>query len=168
MKSITQQKKETVTANSSSQTNKQQSSSDKKKQYYPPVVKINGKEFRLISLYDKGAKHNRHLYVGRSGEIYAFAQRGKVNQKPLVKVKPYNHESLKDKWHGGGWRYLYYGSFTIHRLVALLWVPGRTLFRNQVDHIDGNPHNNHADNLRWVTNAENAQYRKQQKAARQD
>lgn len=44
----------------------------------------------------------------------------------------------------------------VHRLVASLFVPNPTPeTRTQVDHIDGNPANNFADNLRWVTQNEN-------------
>lgn len=43
----------------------------------------------------------------------------------------------------------------VHRLVADTFVPGRTDERNQVNHIDGNPENNRADNLEWVTQSEN-------------
>lgn len=44
----------------------------------------------------------------------------------------------------------------VHRLVAKLFVDSdMPLLQNQVDHIDGNPANNHADNLRWVTGQEN-------------
>jgi hypothetical protein len=35
----------------------------------------------------------------------------------------------------------------VHRLVAELWVPGRTEEKNQVNHIDGNKLNNAASNL---------------------
>ena len=43
----------------------------------------------------------------------------------------------------------------LHRLVAILYVPGRDIFRNQVDHIDNNRYNNNASNLRWVSPSEN-------------
>lgn len=43
----------------------------------------------------------------------------------------------------------------IHRLVALMFIPTSDTSL-QIDHIDGNKINNRADNLRWVTNRENA------------
>lgn len=43
----------------------------------------------------------------------------------------------------------------VHRLVALLFVPGRTEDRDEVNHIDGNKENNSASNLEWVTHQEN-------------
>lgn len=43
----------------------------------------------------------------------------------------------------------------IHRLVALAFVSGRTDERNEVNHIDCNKKNNHADNLEWVNSSEN-------------
>ena len=42
----------------------------------------------------------------------------------------------------------------IHRLVAQAFIPN-PMNLNEVDHIDGNPSNNIASNLRWVTHREN-------------
>lgn len=42
----------------------------------------------------------------------------------------------------------------VHRLVAELFVDGKTETRNEVNHIDGNKENNHYTNLEWVTRSE--------------
>ncbi len=46
----------------------------------------------------------------------------------------------------------------IYRLVAAAFCPNDDPKRNQVDHIDNNPANQRADNLRWVTQSENIRY----------
>lgn len=49
----------------------------------------------------------------------------------------------------------------VHRVVALAWLPyPPTPAHVQVAHGDGQPHNNHASNLRWSTQAENEQDKK--------
>jgi DNA-binding XRE family transcriptional regulator len=49
--------------------------------------------------------------------------------------------------------------WSVHRLVALCFVPIYSLDRFQVNHIDEDKSNNRADNLEWATNLENAQHR---------
>ena len=46
----------------------------------------------------------------------------------------------------------------IYRLIASVFCPNDDPKRNQVDHIDNNPANQRADNLRWCTDKENKQY----------
>ena len=45
-------------------------------------------------------------------------------------------------------------TFLVHRVIAATFVPNPEN-KPEIDHIDGNPHNNRADNLRWVTHKEN-------------
>ena len=46
----------------------------------------------------------------------------------------------------------------IYRLIAAAFCPNDDPKRNQVDHIDNNPANQRADNLRWCTDKENKQF----------
>ena len=46
-------------------------------------------------------------------------------------------------------------NFLLYRLVAHAFVDGYTDERNTVNHIDGDTHNNKADNLEWVSQLEN-------------
>lgn len=46
-------------------------------------------------------------------------------------------------------------SYSIHRLVAIHFVDGRSDVKNTVNHKDGNVLNNCADNLEWCTQSEN-------------
>lgn len=48
-------------------------------------------------------------------------------------------------------------SFSIHRLVALHFLPNPRSCK-EVNHKDGNKHNNNIENLEWVTQEENMQH----------
>jgi len=43
---------------------------------------------------------------------------------------------------------------SLHRLIAKTFIPNPQN-KPQINHKDGNPQNNHIDNLEWVTNSEN-------------
>jgi len=42
----------------------------------------------------------------------------------------------------------------VHRIVATAFIPNPHGLKT-VDHIDGNPHNNHVSNLRWMSMSDN-------------
>lgn len=50
-----------------------------------------------------------------------------------------------------------YTSFAVHRLVAECFIPNPDNLP-QVDHIDKNPLNNHASNLRWISGLDNIRH----------
>ena len=85
----------------------------------------------------------------REGGYKPFKRRVKCNNKTILRGSAYYQRihcngPLKDKY--------------IHRLVAEAFCPNGNTLCNQVDHIDNNPANNRADNLRWCTCKENHRY----------
>ena len=121
----------------------------RKLRVYPEIIKDPEKGLlKLVQI------KNRHWYVGKEGDTYVLQRNGKL----APAYRGIAHNSAKKKYIRVGPSEVY-----AHRLVALAWVPGRTLFRNQVDHIDGNKTNNKASNLRWCTAQENIAFYVQSK-----
>ena len=90
-------------------------------------------------------------------ENYSVSNLGRVRNdktnhiiKPDKEEKGYCRLSVKI----GGKR----KHFPIHRLVAIAFIPNPNN-KSQVDHIDNDKNNNRVDNLRWVSNKENSNYR---------
>lgn len=82
--------------------------------------------------------------VSKDGRVF-------VNDKEKKKYTFNRRESVYLSLENNPKRYI----ASVHRLVALAFCKGRTKERNVVNHIDGNPLNNNADNLEWVTYSEN-------------
>ena len=92
---------------------------------------------------------------------------GKVTENARGK-RVWKQRVLKQKWakrkgHSGKsdarvslWKDCKERSWLVSRLVAMAWCAGDSNDAT-VNHIDGNPSNNHADNLEWVTLRRNIQ-----------
>lgn len=78
-------------------------------------------------------------YVDRHGEVYGSNRGERLTPMP-------NRQYLSVRLAGK--------TRPIHRVVAEAFIPNPDN-KPEVDHIDGNKHNNNADNLRWVTRSEN-------------
>lgn len=95
--------------------------------------------------------HTRTYWVTTSGLPFILRKDELI---PAHVESPRNKGVLKHNKDGAYLQIKALGT-TIHRLVAILYVPGRDLIHNQVDHIDNFRYNNAASNLRWVSQSEN-------------
>lgn len=86
------------------------------------------------------------FYVSRYGDVAKFEK--SYREYHLLSKTPncrsgYLYTAIGDK------------NLSVHRLVAIYFVPGRSDEKNTVNHIDGNKTNNRWDNLEWCSQAEN-------------
>lgn len=83
--------------------------------------------------------------------LYEISEDGEVrNVKSKKVLKPFNQKGYlrMEFGHRGPKKY-------IHQLVMEVWGPPKPSEKHEIDHIDGNPLNNHISNLQWVTHKEN-------------
>ena len=103
------------------------------------IIDIDGEVWKPILGYDG-------YYVSNCGRVKHFA-------------KSYNSYHLLDIYYNPTTDRPYVrianNNFLLYRLVAHAFVDGYTEERNTVNHIDGDTHNNKADNLEWVSQLEN-------------
>jgi len=91
------------------------------------------------------------------GEVYRISDQAFLIRGEGL-ISEYHHVNLRDDF---GRRY----STGVHRLVAECFVPGKTLIRSYVNHLDedklnncSDNLNNCSDNLEWVSHEENVNY----------
>ena len=93
-----------------------------------------------ISSYGRVWSYDRHIWL--SPFKTTSSKRTSVNNTNYVRVNLRNRKGDRKLW-------------LVHILVASVYVPGRTCFKREVNHIDGNLSNNYKDNLEWVSHSSN-------------
>ena len=91
--------------------------------------------------------------VSDDGRVFSLISNREL--KPYAKSRGYGYKRLDytvSITHNGKQRHP-----KISRMVAMAFIPN-PLNKEQVNHIDGNPLNNHVSNLEWTTNKENQQH----------
>jgi hypothetical protein len=92
------------------------------------------------------------LYATRAGNFFSLSSKGLASAKPSYRLRG---ETCRKT--GGFWKYADMANFGVipcHKAVYWAWK-GAVPAGRQIDHVDGNPLNNHIDNLEDVTPAEN-------------
>lgn len=100
--------------------------------------------------------------ITKNGEIWAYPRSRKHKSKKGMNFNVlYDGKWLKPKQNKDGYLYiiLYKNKKAItrkiHRFVALTYIPN-PLNKKEVNHINGNKHDNNVNNLEWNTRQENA------------
>lgn len=71
-------------------------------------------------------------------------------QKYLKNKTPNGRDVRVSLWKDGKVK-----DWLVHRLVAYAFIPNEDETKNSINHIDGNPKNNHVENLEWCNHYEN-------------
>lgn len=108
----------------------------------------------------KGFENFKGYSVTSDGKVYTHFKR--YNKSWVLLDEP--KKELKPAFNKKGYPTVRLSSENrkksarIHRLVALAFIPNPDN-KPEVNHIDGNKQNNKAENLEWVTNAENHRHK---------
>lgn len=94
------------------------------------------------------SKVYKDFEVFENGDIYLIDSGRKIFLKQYAVCEKRDYRQVTVSKNGKQRQYL------VHRLVAEAFIPNPEN-KPQVNHIDGNPSNNNANNLEWVTQSEN-------------
>ena len=86
-------------------------------------------------------------WISDLGKVFDCEKKRFLSQYLRGSASKYYSVSLNGKGH------------YVHRLIAEAFIEN-PFRKEQVDHMDGNRHNNNLSNLRWVSNSENMQNKK--------
>jgi len=111
------------------------------------------KTFKIAN-YGKSKTIKAHWQVSDIGQIRVYYPHNETIRWP--------HISLSGGHPGKRYSCLSSNDFKyVHRIVASQFVENPNGYAT-VDHIDGNPQNNRANNLQWISNADNIRKAKKQ------
>ena len=124
---------------------------------------IDGTELRLCA----GVKHRfgtAKLYCSYDGHFYSLSQNGLNEVLPAFSPSEQAHTRGCKNYIGSRYpKMRHFGCKQCHILVCTAWHGPRPTFIDEhgnektmeCDHLNANPYDFHADNLEWVTPAEN-------------
>lgn len=94
-------------------------------------------------------QYNEFLMVDETGDVIKLET---IDRFGIVtpEYHPKKHDNgngydyIVTNWKGKPWQK------GLHRIVAEVFVPGKSKVNTEVHHIDGDKKNNHASNLQWI------------------
>ena len=111
----------------------------------------------MIEIWHPCAGYETHYEVSNLGNVRSI-ERMVLHEEGGLKRNP--SKVLKQGKGSNGYLTVSFSvdsiksNHSVHRLVARAFIPNESN-KPQVNHKDGNKHNNHVDNLEWMTRSEN-------------